>query len=308
MITDMITKISRQRIEALPNYKKRTPKEWSSACPVCGGDPARDTDRFRFWPDTGNYWCRKCELSGFVSDTDYFTVTDEMRQKAEAMIRERNKQDFERQKSVLEQLQSKRNDLVYHRNFMNDSEIAGQLWLMWGITQELAEQFKIGYCNACPTYPQSASFTIPFYSGGNLVNLRHRLIKPGDTGKYRPEIAGLKTNLFNSDILNKHTDFILLVEGEFKTVFLSAYYDVVGISGVQQFQPEWGEQFRTTERVFICFDPGTEQIARKTAKLLTATGNDVRIITLPHKPDDFFSLHNGTKVQFDYYLKNGRKI
>ena len=33
--------------------------EYAGACPWCGGK-----DRFRVWPETNNYWCRKCDRKG----------------------------------------------------------------------------------------------------------------------------------------------------------------------------------------------------------------------------------------------------
>lgn len=38
---------------------KKTPSEYSSACPFCGG-----VDRFCVWPEKDRYWCRQCKKSG----------------------------------------------------------------------------------------------------------------------------------------------------------------------------------------------------------------------------------------------------
>ena len=42
---------------------QETDKEWSSACPFCGG-----VDRCRIWPEKqngrGHYWCRLCDAQG----------------------------------------------------------------------------------------------------------------------------------------------------------------------------------------------------------------------------------------------------
>lgn len=39
--------------------KKKTAKEYSSACPKCGGE-----DRFNIWPEEDRFWCRKCDWKG----------------------------------------------------------------------------------------------------------------------------------------------------------------------------------------------------------------------------------------------------
>lgn len=39
--------------------KRKTAKEFSTACPFCGG-----TDRFCVWPEDNRYWCRQCQAKG----------------------------------------------------------------------------------------------------------------------------------------------------------------------------------------------------------------------------------------------------
>jgi hypothetical protein len=67
----------------------------------------------------------------------------------------------------------------------------------------------------------SDSITIPYYWKNKLINVRHRLSKPNGTGKYRPEMTGLPSAIFNADILdNGDGGWVVLVEGEFKAIIL----------------------------------------------------------------------------------------
>ena len=52
--------------EQLDNYHLHWKAEnvYTAACPFphCSSDE----DGFHFWPDVGNYWCRKCGVKGFM--------------------------------------------------------------------------------------------------------------------------------------------------------------------------------------------------------------------------------------------------
>jgi Zn ribbon nucleic-acid-binding protein len=113
-------KLSAIDIEQLPNHKMKSAKEWSSACPQCGGE-----DRFLFWPVDGNFWCRQCELSGFVDQESQATLTDDQRADIEYRKRQARQAEIDRQRTALEQLQAKRNDLTYHRNLNGNSGFSG---------------------------------------------------------------------------------------------------------------------------------------------------------------------------------------
>jgi hypothetical protein len=42
----------------------RAKQEYAGACPFCGGD--HTSDRFRVWPQEGRYWCRQCNVTGWL--------------------------------------------------------------------------------------------------------------------------------------------------------------------------------------------------------------------------------------------------
>jgi hypothetical protein len=291
-------KLSAIDIEQLPNHKMKSAKEWSSACPQCGGE-----DRFLFWPVDGNFWCRQCELSGFVDQESQATLTDDQRADIEYRKRQARQAEIDRQRTALEQLQAKRNDLTYHRNLNGNS---GYVQQKWGVNDDTIDTFRIGYCNACPTSPYSASITIPYYWGDSLVNLRHRLSSPNGQGKYRPEAAGLPTAIFNANIIAGE-DWLVLVEGEFKAMVLQQNgLPAIGIPGATNFKEKWLKLFSPKQMIYVALDPGVEPAAIKIVKMFSSAGLQARLVSIPTKPDDFFTLYGGTNGQFCQYLKAGR--
>lgn len=301
-----IVQLTTQTIEALPNYRKKTAREWSSSCPVCGGK-----DRFLFWPEKGNYYCRRCELQGFVVDVpgaDLFRVTPEMKAEFERQRLEREQEEHERHLSAIERLQESRCDQTYIQNIRLSPEFYGFIEALWGIDQPTAERFNLGYSNICPTYHQSDSITIPYYWGGKLVNLRHRLIQPSDEGKYRPEMAGLQSAIYNADRLLQDADWLVLVEGEFKTIALEQCgFPTIGIPGANSFKDNWPRIFQKVETVYVCLDPGADEQAFGICQRLGRAGVDARLVTVPTKPDDMLTIYGVTRREFSEYLRQGAK-
>lgn len=233
-------------------------------------------------------------------------LEENKRQRREAAEAKRQKQE-----TALQRLRVERNDLVYHENLNGKTDYVKR---KWGLTDDAIERFGVGYCHACPTSPYSDSITIPYYEQAELLflaeppklmNLRHRLCSPNGQGKYRPEMAGLSSSIFNSDSLNDD-GWIILVEGEFKAMVLWQYGFPVAATPGTAFKEEWVGLFAKVERVYVTLDPGAEKAALRTGKLLTNGGVDVRIVTVPHKPDDFFVIHGGTDGQFCEFLESGR--
>jgi hypothetical protein len=287
-------------IEALQNHKRKSTKEWSSACPICGGK-----DRFLYWPGKGNFWCRQCNLSGFIGNDARSDLTEIQIADIERRKRQAHRAEAEKRQSALERLQAKRNDIVYYRNLNGNSQYVKN---KWGVTDATINAFKVGYCHACPTSTYSDSITIPYYWQGNLINLRHRLSSPNGQGKYRPEMAGLPTAIFNADVLTGDADHIVLVEGEFKAMILEQHgIPAVGIPGANIFKEKWLPMF-SGKSVFVALDPGAEKQAMKICKLLSGAKIQSRMASFPVKPDDFFVLHGGTYDQFYGYLENGRAL
>jgi DNA primase len=291
-------KLSTLDIEQLPRHKKKSPNEWSSACPFCNeGD-----DRFIFTVDKGAYWCRICDVGGYVGEQTS-SLTDGQWADIERRKRQTKQVEQDRQRTALECLQAKRNDLIYHRNLNGQAE---QLKTRWGLDQETIDQFSVGYCTSCPTSVYSDSFTIPYFWGESLINLRHRLLSPNGNGKYRPEAAGLPTAIFNANVI-KEFDWIVLVEGEFKAMILVQYgISAIAIPGATNFKEKWLSLFSPKQTVYVALDPGVEKSAIKIVRMFSASGLQARLVSFPTKPDDFFTIYGGTLGQFCQYLEAGR--
>lgn len=300
-------KLSTLDIEHLPHHKIRSGgKEWTSSCPQCPlSNGESNIHRFIFWPDDGNYWCRQCGLTGFVDQEAQITLTDDQRADIESRKRQARQDEIDRKRTALQRLQAKRNDLTYHRNLNGNS---GYVQRKWGVTDDTIDIFKVGYCNACPTSPYSDSITIPYYWGDSLINLRHRLSFPNGQGKYRPEVAGLPTAIFNANIIAGE-DWVVLVEGEFKAMVLQQNgLPAIGIPGATNFKEKWLKLFNPKQMIYVALDPGVELASIKIVKMFGRGGLQARLVSIPTKPDDFFTLYGGKSGQFCQYLKAGRLV
>lgn len=298
-----LVKLTELDIENLPNHKVKSSKEWSSACPSCGGE-----DRFLFWPNEGNFWCRKeeeCGLNGFINSEVQSRLTADQLTDIEHRKREVAQVESDRKHTALQRLQKQRNDLVYHRNLNGKTDYVRR---KWGLRDETVEHFMVGYCHACPTAQYSDSITAPYYWGDDLINLQHRLTNPNGGGKYRPEASGLPLAIFNANII-KDEEWLILVEGAFTTMVLwQNTLPVIGIPGATNFKQKWLELFSPEQTVYVALDPGVESAALKISQMISNDGINARLVTLPTDPDEFFTLYNGTITQFYSYLENGRVI
>lgn len=301
MLSTTTDTLSRADILALPNRKRKTAHEWCSTCPFCGG-----VDRFLSWDDKWNYYCRHCEAKGFAVDSPNSLLIppekyEEWKREQEAIeARER-----EAQLSVLDRIARSPNADRYHHQMSDRSYWYGQ-----GLTDETIDKFKFGYSSICPTYPASASWTIPIYYQSRLYNIRHRLASPGESGKYRPEMAGLPAVMFNADALNSGDWQIVLVEGEVKAAVLQQYgFTTVGIPGANSFKEKWVRLFKEVDGVvYVALDPGAEAQALKIGSMLASAGIETRVCTLPVKPDDFIVKYGGSPADLCKFLELGRRV
>jgi len=304
--------LSRLDIEALPNYKRKNNKEYSAACPNCGAGE----DRFIFWPEDGNYWCRQCDLKGFILETDQSYITDAQREAWKRAEKERKRREKEQENTVLSSI-SQMEPLIekYHHQL----GMANGFWQHAGLEPQTIERYKLGYCQSCPTCPNHPSYVIPVYQQNKLVTIRHRLESPPTPGdKYRYHMAGMKAQLFNVDSLKPNGDIpfgllepgeVLLVEGEIKSMYLDqSGFMVVGVPGANIWRDEWGQFFGSNATVFVAYDPGANGAASKTALKLSNIVHRVYQVSLPSKPDDFFVIHNGKIDEFMSFLRWGRLV
>mgnify|MGYP001580233574 CR=1 FL=1 len=306
-------KLSKFDVEQLPNYRQKTSREWSAACPNCQAGE----DRFIFWPDNGNYFCRQCGLKGFILEADKSSITPEQREAWQRAEAERRHKEVEAEARMLSDVASMEPIVQrYHAQLAG----ANGYWKHCGLEPETVERYRLGYCQACPTYPDCPSYVIPVYQNKKLVAIRHRLECPPTPGdKYRYHMAGMKAQLFNADALKPDEDEIpfglldqgeaILLEGETKGMFLDQTgFTVAAVPGATIWKDEWLQFFQHLQTVFVAFDPGANGAGQRTAGKLAGVVGKVYLCSLPAKPDDFFVVHGGSVSEFLGFLRWGRLV
>jgi 5S rRNA maturation endonuclease (ribonuclease M5) len=276
--------ISRQLIEDLPNFKLRVrySQEYSSSCPVCGG-----YDRFRFWATHGRYWCRQCDLSGYITEMGGEEIPVDSSDiggiRQLMAVKESEAYDLKR-------LNDNKIWINYNRNLDRFPE-AKDYWIK-AIGQAAIDKFQVGYSPTCPIAPWTDSYVIPvFDSFGLLLHLRHRLIKYAKA-KYLPEPLHPRPALFNQEVLN-HVNSILIVEGEKKVMRLysEGIPAITSTAGCSGFMRRWFYKLRNMEAVYVIFDPdkpGTTA-AEDLADALMEFCVEAHAVILDYKIDDGFN-------------------
>jgi len=241
--------------------RSKTKNEYSSACPVCGG-----YDRFRFWPDDNNFWCRRCGLSGFVDDSG---ETERVLPKVTTITSKT--QEFEKW-------------LEYFSEFYEVPE-AREYWeCALGPDYEKAVlHFGLGWCKDYNGLGPTA--VIPISYKNKVYLCKHRLIHPAK-GKYITEPNGVGAMLFNLDgALEANTVFV--VEGEKKAIrlWLEGLIAVSSTTGANGFRKEW-DLFLLGKNVYVIFDP--DEAGQKSAADL-CNRLHAKNILLPDKVDDLIN-------------------
>lgn len=280
--------------------------EYAGPCPWCGGD-----DRFHVW-DKGTYFCRPgpghCGKSGWLDSLDGTPLpTPEQRTEWRLARLERQAEEHERRLSALEQMHASTDHIRYHK-LLTEQGLGHDYWTAEGMTAKTISRYKLGYCPSCPTAPGFASATIPVTYHGELYNIRHRLLNPANGGKYRPHMAGLPSMIFSADDLRRTAERqILILEGEKKCMVVAQATSMpnIGIMGKQAFKPGWASKLDGWPQVLVCYDPDATEQAVATARLFGKRG---RVVTLPVKADDFFTVFQGTASQFNDYIRTARPV
>lgn len=295
-------------------FVKVTEGEYRSTggCPWCGdGNKGSASDRFRLILDGGSgprVWCRKCDGFEFldaldrVEDIDRRLAAVERRQ---SELEQKQKEHDDRLQK-LEIMQASIDHITYYNN-MGDHLESLNYWTSEGMRPETINERLLGYCPKCPTAPFTDSMTIPVLYRGKPWNIRHRLLHPNGSGKYRPHMPGLPTMLFNADDLHRIEDYILILEGEKKSIIVSQETNLpnVAIMGMASFQQSWTSKFEKYKNIYIALDPDAENRAVSIAKLFKGKA---KVVSLPLKADDFFVLAGGKPSDFKDYISWARTI
>jgi len=281
---------------------EKTGNEAHSACPRCGGE-----DRFCLFEDSG-FWCRQCGHSGWLDDDKQRPMTEVELTQIRIRRLEYKQEEHARRLSALEKIHEMMHvaDFYYH-NLTNKNNNAFEYWLTEGMKIETIDKYKLGYCSRCMTDKERrASYTIPVIIHERLYNIRHRLIGADSGDKYRPQMAGLPTVLFNADNLYGDSDSIIIVEGEKKSIVTAqAGFPNVGLMGKQGFKPEWASKFARFKTVYVALDPDATQQAIEIAGLFNERG---RVVILPKKIDDMLTEYNATPDDIRWFIKMGKPV
>ncbi len=281
-----------------------------NGCPFCGdGGRGDKSDRFRIFLDgSPRYWCRQCGEQGFLDTLEkQGPLTPEekrLRQiEAEQRRQAQRQAEMERRLTALEQMHKCKDHIAYHKAL---DERALEYWWTEGMTTETIDKYMLGYCASCPTYCESPSYTIPIVNRSKLENIRHRLIAPNGTGKYRPHRAGLGLSLFNVDLLDQANKRILVVEGEKKSlVTAQSGFPNVGITGKRSFKSEWLDWFAHVGKVYVVLDPDATASARRLAALFGERG---RVVEMPVKIDDAVTKYGASSFDIENFLRLARPV
>jgi len=279
-----------------------------TGCPFCGDSgKGNKSDRFRIFLDgSPRYWCRQCGERGFLDSLekqDPLTPEEKRLRHIEAEQRRqaRRQVEAEHRLTALEQMHKCKDHLAYHQAL---DERALEYWWTEGMTTETIDRYMLGYCASCPTFRESPSYTIPIVNRGELENIRHRIIRPNGTGKYRPHRAGLGLSLFNVDLLDQAKERILLVEGEKKSLVVAqSGFPNVGITGKRSFKGEWLDWFIHVRTVYVVLDPDATESAYRLAALFGQRG---RVVEMPCKIDDAIVHHRASANDIEMFLKWAR--
>jgi hypothetical protein len=178
----------------------------------------------------------------------------------------------------------------FERNLV---ECGGALdaWKREGFEYEDCLVWRFGFTP--DLWGMGAALVIPNFYRDELMSIKYRLLTR-DKDKYRSEGAA---HLFNRDGLDAERD-VILVEGEKKAALLTNKgLNAVGLPGVGNFKDEWLPAF-AGKRLTLALDDGINPYTLDYPRQLAHVVDELRLMFLPVKPDDFFYRYGGTVEQF----------
>ena len=307
-----------QRWGHLQYIRQRRANEWSSTCPKCGdtGHAGHEPpDRFRMFSDgKPRGWCRRCGYQDFADSDKKVVITPEERQ---AWIAERVKRERETIASAQHAIELLRSEATWLRYHENMGSAGRAFWESKGVPDWAQKYFQLGWCYDKTIWSHGEEYhtptaTIPVFGvGWELVNLRHRLINPTDpTDKYRPDRSGIPAALYLTDPDKKPQGQCILIEGEIKSIVTACHlddpaYSIIGTPGKNP-NTDRLKLLDECDRIWIVFDPDATAQAVEVARALGT--KRARVVRLPVKPDDAFTMYGASKSDFVAALHSGRVV
>lgn len=259
-----------------------------------------------------NFYCFGCEAHGDLFDylrmyhrldipaaVEYLgggmllSPEDQLAQSIERAKRQQERLEAEiaASEDALAQLQSARAWEQYHLNLLGN-ELVQKIWDEAGLPFAWQIGYGLGYA---PSFWGGESLTIPVYTpfDADPINIRHRVLNPGDRGKYLPERSGLPSSFYWARPKLGVTSKMFVVEGEKKAMVLYRYLSeaefenvqVIGIMGAKGLvKDELAAQVESADLLFYIPDPDVDK--DKIWRTIKTLNRPARLITLPGKVDD----------------------
>jgi len=289
-----------------PVYKK-TPTEYATACPKCGGK-----DRFILKMNsktTGEAFafCRQCNYKWWSGKDNDWRPTEEEIQTMLKLKEQRERQAYNEWQQSLAELQAARKWAEYHRNL---ERLGYEDWNKRGIAKWVVDALELGIRENFPlwekdgdkwrTWHTSKTLSIPIWDAGRTPqNIKHRLLDlPQREGEYRYRYE--KSNMGDPALYcTEETKGVLwLCEGEIKA--MRVWQEIIQ-AGIQVIGTASAHPSEKTLSGFDGFDPiyyipDPDSFEKKSdgwsiaGRVTQQLGRDrVRIIRLPDKVDDMIN-------------------
>jgi len=313
------------RFGFLPDAVHRSGDEFSSACPKCGGGRGGNdlSDRFRFWQRPGqatSFWCRRCGFQGFTDDNrqGYKPDLAKLQELDDLRQREAEKEE-KRLQAKIQELQHQAYWKGYH-DAMNPGHRG--LWRRDGIPDSFQDYWQLGFRQEYKGDGwTSPAMTIPYFgTNWEAKTIQYRLTQPpSPSDKYRFQ-QGLKAEIWRADPDAEIKNAVIMCEGMKKAAvtfieMVARYnhpYTVVSIPSKMPGR-DLLDQMKNADPLYILLDPDAYVTTRATdGRLIPPAINRIlrmtvgiprRIVKLPAKADDFFTMYSGDAASFEKHLK-----
>jgi DNA primase len=174
-----------------------------------------------------------------------------------------------------------------------------------GIPDDTINSFLIGW--------NGWRITIPIYDRDGKVVFFKMAKDPEDTGPGPKMFAPLggAVELYGWEQLVQRPSRIVVCEGEFDRLVLEArgFAAVTSTGGAATFRPQWAEELRSIDEVYVCFD--RDQAGRNGAAVVGLMVPNAKVVELPDEVGeggdvtDFFVRLGRSSEEFTQLLETG---
>ncbi len=283
---------------------KRTPNEWSSSCPKCGGTVHKngeEPDRFRMFLNAHGMnkvfgWCRACNYVWFPGEKP-------SKEQVETWKAQQKEVEEARRVSAERALAHLNNDKEWERFYDNNNEWSRQMYRDRGISDSWIDYLKLGlmpdYTVKCGDGAyHSPAHTIPLWNVGGVVqNIKLRVLNP-KTGadRYRNFYSMGQSFPFIPLYDLPLTGAGVIVEGEFKAIVMeqklnNPSFRVVGVGSKTPGSAIFA-QMKDLDPVYVFLDPDAKEKEKESSEsaveyVARLVGKErARIVDCPVKCDD----------------------